>query len=40
VAIKDVDGNLLYWAELTADKTITDGDPVTFPVGAIVITEA
>lgn len=39
-AVRDVSGNLLYWAELTADKTITDGDPVTFPIGSLVFTEA
>jgi hypothetical protein len=39
-AIKDASGNLLYWAELTADKTISDGDPVSFPIGSLVITEA
>jgi hypothetical protein len=38
-AILDASSNFLYWAELTADKTITNGDPVQFPIGAIDITE-
>jgi hypothetical protein len=38
-AIRDVSGNLLYWAELTVSKEITDGDPVSFPIGSLVITE-
>jgi hypothetical protein len=32
-------GNLLYWADLTASKTINAGDTVSFAVGAITVTE-
>ncbi len=39
-AILDGSSNFLYWAELTADKTITNGDPVKFAVGALVVTES
>jgi len=39
VAIMDVGGNLLYWAELTVHKDITDGDPVSFPIGNLTISE-
>ena len=38
-AILDVSGNFLYWGTLTADKSITNGDPVSFPIGSLVITE-
>ena len=39
-AILDVSGNFLYWLELTADKQITNGDPVKFPAGNLVVTES
>jgi hypothetical protein len=39
-AILDVASNFLYWLELTADKTITNGDPVKFPAGSLVVTES
>jgi hypothetical protein len=32
-------GNLLYWAALTASKTIDPLDTVSFAIGALVITE-
>jgi len=32
-------GNLLYWADLTANKTIGSGDTAKFAVGDIDITE-
>jgi len=32
-------GNLLYWAELTADKTIDSGDTATFAIGDLDVTE-
>ncbi len=38
-AILDGSSNYLYWGELTVDKTISDGDPVTFPIGALDVTE-
>lgn len=31
-------GNLLYWADFTG-KPITNGDPVSFPIAALVVTE-
>lgn len=30
-------GNLLAWDELTAQKTIESGDPVSFPVGDLTV---
>lgn len=33
-------GNLLYWGDLTINKTINQGDVVQFPTGDIDITEA
>ena len=34
-------GNVLYWAALTASKTINSGDPAPyFPIGSLVVTEA
>jgi hypothetical protein len=36
-----VAGNPLYWAALTAPKTINAGDPApTFPAGTLIVTEA
>jgi len=32
-------GNLLYWADLTANKTIDSGDTAKFAVGDLEITE-
>lgn len=32
-------GNLLYWAALTASKTVDPLDTVSFAIGALVITE-
>lgn len=32
-------GNLLYWAALTASKTINSGDDVKFLSGTVVVTE-
>lgn len=32
-------GNLLYWAALTASKTIDPLDTVSFAIGALVVTE-
>jgi len=32
-------GNMLYWADLTANKTIDSGDTAEFAVGALVISE-
>lgn len=32
-------GNLLYWAELTTDKTINSGDTAKFSIGDLVVTE-
>jgi len=31
-------GNLLGWVALTISKTINNGDPVTFPAGALDVT--
>lgn len=31
-------GNFICWADLTVDKTINNGDPVTIPVGDLDIT--
>jgi len=33
-------GNLIYYGELSASKTIADGDTLRFAAGAITITEA
>lgn len=33
-------GNLLYWADLTTNKTVSNGDPVKFNASALVVTEA
>lgn len=33
-------GNLLYWGDLTANKTVNTGDVVRFPIGDIDITES
>jgi hypothetical protein len=33
-----VAGNFICWADLTVDKTINDGDPVSFPIGDLDIT--
>lgn len=33
-------GNILYWFDLTASKTVNDGDSATFPVGDIDVSEA
>lgn len=33
-------GNLLYWADLTDNKTINKDDTVAFAAGTLVITEA
>lgn len=38
-AIKDGVGNYLGWNNLTASKTVTNGDPVKFPAGSLTITE-
>lgn len=32
-------GNLLYWDALTAEKVIGNGDPVSFPIGDLTVTE-
>lgn len=32
-------GNVIYWADLTASKTIGSGDTASFAAGAIVITQ-
>ena len=32
-------GNLLYWADLTASKTVDSGDTAEFPVGNLDVTE-
>lgn len=32
-------GNLLYWADLTANKTINSGDTAKFAVGELDVTE-
>lgn len=32
-------GNLLFWATLTAAKTIQNGDQFSFPIGSLVFTE-
>lgn len=32
-------GNLLYWADLTASKTVGSGDTASFAVGALTVTE-
>ena len=32
-------GNLLYWGDLTASKTVESGDTAEFAIGGIVITE-
>ncbi len=32
-------GNLLYWATLTVNKTVSTGDTANFAVGSIVISE-
>ncbi len=32
-------GNLLRWAALTTPKTIVSGDPVSFPIAALICTE-
>ena len=32
-------GNLLYWADLTASKTVDNGDTAEFPVGNLDVTE-
>ena len=36
----DTAGNMLYWGDLTANKTIDDGDTAQFASGAITITQA
>lgn len=33
-------GNILYWADLNASKTIGSGDTATFAAGAITVSEA
>jgi len=33
-------GNLLYWADLTASKTVNNGDTASFAVGELDVTEA
>jgi hypothetical protein len=30
-------GNMLHWDALTVDKTINTGDPVSFPVGDLIV---
>jgi len=32
-------GNILMWADLTSSKTISNGDTVSFAIGALVFTE-
>lgn len=32
-------GNLLYWAALTASKTVQNGDTASFAIGALTVTE-
>lgn len=32
-------GNLMDWGALTTPKQIDDGDPVSFPIGALTFTE-
>ena len=32
-------GNLLYWADLTASKTVGSGDTASFAAGSLVITQ-
>lgn len=32
-------GNFLYWADLTASKTVNSGDTFKFPIGNIDLTE-
>jgi hypothetical protein len=32
-------GNFMYWGDLTASKTVNNGDTAKFPVGDIDITE-
>jgi len=32
-------GNLLYWGDLTANKTVNTGDVATFEIESIVVTE-
>ena len=32
-------GNVLYWADLTLDKTVDNGDTFKFPIGNVDITE-
>lgn len=32
-------GNLLYWGALTSSKTVESGDPVSFPIGDLTVTE-
>lgn len=32
-------GNMLHWGDLTSNKTINNGDTVTFAASAIVLTE-
>lgn len=41
VAILDAStaGNILYWADLTVSKTITNGDTAKFDIGDIIVTE-
>ena len=33
-------GNFLYWADLTASKTVSNGDTASFAVGELDVTEA
>jgi len=33
-------GNFLYWADLTASKTVNNGDTASFAVGELDVTEA
>ena len=33
-------GNFLYWADLTANKTVSNGDTASFAVGELDVTEA
>jgi hypothetical protein len=33
-------GNFLYWADLTANKTVSSGDTASFAVGELDVTEA
>jgi hypothetical protein len=35
----ETSGNLLYWGDLTASKTIDSGDTATFAIGDLDITE-